>query len=127
MPKHTVLLSVNASTGQVAGQKDYTGELETVMDVPVPAPSTNLEADVNIDVSAVKSIELFCDRDITVKTNSSGSPIDTINLKANVPYIWTTDSYDTLKLTADVTKFFLTLASGVAATFKLRVITDPTP
>lgn len=127
MPKHTVNRAVTASSGQVAGQKDYTGEFEQIVDVPVPASSTELEVDVNVTVAAVKSILLTCDRDLTVKTNSSSSPANTLSLKAGVPYMWDSDSYDTLKLTVNVTKFFLTLASGAAATFKMRCITDPTP
>lgn len=81
---------------------------------------------VNIDVSQVKSIVLLSDKNVTLETNNAGTPVDTIVLKANVPYIWHTDSYDTLKLTADVTTIFVTNASGSSARIQGRWLYDPT-
>ena len=127
MPSHVDLISSTGSPGQVSGQKTYTADAEFVLDISVPAPSTDLEVDVAIDVSNVKSLCLLADRDMTIETNSAGSPVDTIALKASVPYLWNTDSYSTLLLTVDVTKFFLTLAAGAAATLKIRCLIDSTP
>jgi len=127
MPTHVDLLSCTSASGQVSGSKTYTAEGEEVFDIAVPAPSTNMQVDLAIDVSTVKSIILHSDRDMTLKFNNSTTPVPEIALKAGVPYIWNTDAYNTLLLTADVTVLFLTLAAGVAATLKIRCLVDPTP
>jgi hypothetical protein len=44
-----------------------------------------------LDVSAAKSILLLSTKDVTLKTNSSGSPAATVSLTANVPKIWSAD------------------------------------
>lgn len=71
-----------------------------------------------IDFSQLKSLFIKAAAVMTLETNSSGSPTDTIALKAGVPYIWTPGSYNICLITADVTKIFLTNASGAAALFE---------
>jgi hypothetical protein len=61
----------------------------------------------------------------TVKTNSSGSPDNTITLAAGVPVAWDTNSPYANPFTANVTKFYITNAS--AGTFSCKVLYDPTP
>jgi hypothetical protein len=80
-----------------------------------------------LDISQVKSLLISCDKAVTLKTNSSSTPTDTIAVKAGVPYIWNTDSYDACLVTADVTTAFLTNAGASDAAFSLRAIYDPTP
>lgn len=41
----------------------------------------------------LKSIFIQADVDCTLKFNSSGSPTDTVNLKAGVPFSWQSDGY----------------------------------
>jgi len=75
---------------------------------------TNLEIDIPITVALVKGMAIVADHDCVVLTNDSGEPVDTLNLKANVPLIWTENhpasmfflggsGHDT-----DITKFFVT-------------------
>lgn len=52
---------------------------------------------------------------------------DTLTLVANVPYQWTTDSYDTFLLDTDVTKFYVTNSSGVSANLQIKALQDATP
>lgn len=75
----------------------------------------------SIDVSEVQSILIKSDQDITIKTNSSGSPDDTLAIKAGMPYIWITGkSYDTLKLTVDVASIYVT--NTAAANLSIEVL-----
>ena len=125
--KHTYNPAVTTPAGQVVGTaQEVTADQELNYDIPVPGPSTDMLVATVIDVSQLKSILLLSDRDLTIETNSASVPDDTIALKAGVPYIWNTNSYDACLLTADVTALYVTLVGVVAATLKIRGLIDPT-
>jgi hypothetical protein len=112
---------VSKATEVAAGQ-------EINIDETVTGNSTDLQINVGIDVSALKSLFMLCDRDITIQTNDGSSPDDTISLKANKPLIWrASEAYFANPLTVDVTEIFVTLAAGDDATLKIRALVDPTP
>jgi len=117
---------LNAPGISISGGKTYSASLsESLADVAAGNGTTQMT--MTIDVSAVKAFAIFSDVDITLKTNSSGSPANTLALKAGIPYIWTTDSYDTFKLTTDVTSLFFVNAGSVDANIKVTVVADATP
>ncbi len=83
---------------------------------------------VAVDVSAVKAMIVVSTIDCILETNSASSPAHTLNLLANQPYVWHTNSYDTFKFTTtDITSLHFTVAGATAGTVTLEVITDPTP
>lgn len=92
---------------------------------------TAFQANLGIDISQLKAIMILSTKAITIKTNDSGSPADTIVLQANVPYLWyagpTIDATDGNPFDADVTDFYIANASGATATVKVWVATDGTP
>jgi hypothetical protein len=124
---HTILYSVVDDAGSqfAASQKKSAGQA-IVIDESVPSPSTDLAFAISFAVGKVESIVLLSDQNLTLKTNSSGSPANTINLLANVPYVWQRSTYLVNLFTVDVTQFFLTNASGSTARLQGRVLTDPT-
>jgi hypothetical protein len=124
---HTHSVSVNTDEGVLTYSKAVTADKKQAVDVPVADSESDYEILIAIDVSTVKSIYIVSDQDVTLETNDGGTPVDTISLKANVPYVWHTDSYDTLQLTTDVTAFYITNASGSTANIKTRVLEDSTP
>lgn len=85
------------------------------------------EVVVAIDVSEVVSVGIVSSVAVTLKTNDSGTPDDTIVLSAGVPYIWSTSSLDSLLLTEDVTSIFVVVPEGADAAFKLVCVQDATP
>ncbi len=108
--------------------KTYIGTLVTVVDGETVANSvTDQLLTLSLDVSAVKAFYIVSDQNITIETNNASTPTDTINLVANRPYEWDTDSYDSFLLTADVTAIYLTNASGSTATVYLEAVVDPSP
>lgn len=124
----TDVLKIEVSGGQSDSQQiSSSGSSRQSLSETIADGSTNQAVAFTLDVSAVKSFYLNSSKDITFKTNSSGSPADTLALKANVPYIWHTNAYDTFLLGTDVTVLYITNASGAAATLTIEVITDPTP
>jgi hypothetical protein len=126
--KHTVNMSVNSAVESLGGTpKEYTASGLKTLKETINNAVTDLQITFNLDVSAVKSFVALSDRDITLETNNAGAPVNTILLKAGVPYIWTIDSYDTFKLTSDVTALFITNASGAAAVLTISALEDVTP
>lgn len=119
----------NWSNGQrsISAQQTFAGDGQVSRDIAVPDELTDLEVNLAIDVSQIKAVFILSDQDVTLETNSAGAPDDTIALKANKPYIWCTDDYDSCLLTVDVTDIYLTNSSGSAATVKVEVVTDSTP
>lgn len=88
---------------------------------------TDSEINFDLDVSACKSFYLISSQAVTFETNSGSSPADTISLRANEPYVWHTNAYDTFLLGTDVTSVFITNASGSTATIYCVAGFDATP
>ena len=119
---------VGPSGRQITADKTYSGDAQASVSQSIPDSETDFEVTFTLDVSAIQSIYIKSDQDLTLETNDGTTPTDTIDLKAGVPYIWHTGSYFTNLLTADITaNIFLTNASGSAAKLEIEVVTDPTP
>jgi hypothetical protein len=64
-------------------------------------------------VANVKSFMLLATADMTIKTNSSSSPGNTINLKANLPLNWAaSNGYFANPFTVDVTSLFVSCTAS---------------
>jgi hypothetical protein len=79
---------------------------------------------LTLDVSQVKSAYIVADTAMTLETNSSGSPANTLTLVAGLPYVWYTNKYDSFKLTTDVTALYVTNAA--AGRLQMEFLVDPT-
>lgn len=98
-----------------------TSQLEALYDYTVASGQTNLEVPLAFDEDALKSIFITSDKAITIKTNDSGSPQETIALAANQVIFWDSSSSATKPVSDDVTKIFITNASGATATITIIV------
>lgn len=88
---------------------------------------TNHEIDIAVTLANVQAMALEANQDCSVKTNSTGSPQETISLKANTPLIWVLGDLAAAKFFAgDITKFYVT-TGGVATIFKFLAFMDQTP
>lgn len=127
---HTIVSNWAKSGDTLSTSNAYTetGEVNIVAE-SVPDSTTDQLIVISIDISEIASIYIVSTQDMTLETNNATTPIDTIALQANVPYVWNPDlnSYYTNKFTTDVTAIYLTNASGSTATFDLRCIYDSTP
>jgi hypothetical protein len=122
---YTVTQSVQSLAGQKSASKQYVAAASLEIDEQI-AIAADVPVVMNLDVSQVKAFLIVSDQDVTAEFNSSGAPTPSIALKKDVPYIWTTDSYDTFKLTVDVTALFITNASAAIANVSIRAAYDPT-
>ncbi len=103
-----------------------TNESEFVLDADVADSVTDGLHAMVLDVTQVKSIIITSDQAVTLEFNNSTTGVPTIVLVANMPYVWTTNSYDSLILGTDVTALYITNASGATAKVKIRALIDPT-
>lgn len=124
---HSLTPALTTQGGQVTGTTlTLTAGAERNIDEPIPIGATNLPVAFNLIVAKCVSFWVSADQALALKFNSSGTPAPLLTLLANQPYYWATGYYDTFKLTVDITALFVTNASGVAATLKIRALEDPT-
>lgn len=69
--------------------------------------------------TGLKMFAISSDRDVTVKTNSSGSPQETWNLKANQPFWWCENNPGSAPVAGAITALYVTNNSGADATLKV--------
>ena len=129
MPTHTIKQGVTVGSESLERSASYSGTGPIGIDGETVANGqTDFQINIAIDVSALKSFYLVSDQAVTIETNSGSEPDDTLVLKAGIPYIWNTDSYDAFLLgSEDVTAFFVTNASGGTATIHCYGVQDATP
>ena len=97
----------------------------------IPDGSTDMIVLWNVDISALVSLIIGSDQDLTIETNNPGgasaAPDDTLALKADQAVDWCEDDVMTCPITADVTILYVTNASGSTATLEIRAGMDATP
>ena len=126
---HSIQLNRGIVVGGISLTKGETctGSLQLRLDETIATGQTAFEINIAIDISAVKGIFIMSTKNITVKTNSSGSPTDTITLLANQPYLWSPEDDADIIFTGDVTKLYVANASGASATLTLEGVADSSP
>jgi hypothetical protein len=124
MAKFTYLVQMLAPAGVVQQVIEQTNDATVEMDVTI-ASATDALINVAFPYATIKAIALSCDVAVTLETNSSSSPSQTIALVANVPNMWIYGGPGSNPITVDVTKIYATAAA--AGTLKIRVLYDPTP
>ena len=126
----TILVKATTPGRNYEKELSFSAEAAPVeIDVDVPDSTTDDEVNCAIDYSQVKFLLILVDGALTIETNDGSSPDDTINLGGDNEelYLWTEEDIDTLKITADVTKLYLTNSSGATVNFRLVCLQDPTP
>jgi hypothetical protein len=110
----TVINLTETLTGQTAAIN---------IDAVIPTEQTQ-EFDAAISVAKVQSLMICSDQPGMVQTNDPNTPQDTINLRANVPVIWTINSFWPCVFRVDVSKLFLTNTGPAAANTKIRLLSN---
>jgi hypothetical protein len=104
----------------------YTGDTEVGFDGVIAANTTNQSIDVNAKKTLIQSLLLTSNVAVSILTNSSSSPTQTITLAAGQQINWGTDHTEANPITADiVTGMFITNATTGPATVKIRFLMNP--
>lgn len=128
MPTHTIreTYSNGDSTVEKIQTKTATAA-QSIEDESIGDGETDFAVAFTLDVSACKAFFMVSTQDVTIETNDGATPIDTISLVANVPYLWIDGSYHAFLLTTDVTGLFVTNDSGATAKLTVYALADPSP
>lgn len=110
----TINSSVSGTDGaRLSGSDVEAGNTQITIDQTIPASSTNLLVSCAWTVANTESIFIVASQNCTIKTNSSGSPANTINLVAGIPLIWGASAgYYTNLFTTNVTSWYLTTSAA---------------
>lgn len=129
---HTFNRTWSNGSASVPARIAVEGEGETNLDATIPANASAQELDFVMDVSELKGLFLFCSQACTIKTNNSGSPVNTFTLAAGIPFVWVFGDpaiHDTANaaVTTDITKLYVVNPDAAnAITLKIRSLYDPT-
>jgi hypothetical protein len=122
-----LLQKLSGLTPEVEASLSFTGASLLKVSESIADEATDEEIIFSVDVSALQVAYIVSDQDVTLDTNSSGAPDETIELLANNPYVWYLGSYYANLLATDITSVFITNASGSTAEIDFVFLTDPTP
>src|SRR5689334_9529881 len=131
MLTHTINRTWSGAGSSIAASVQLQGGAELNIDEAIPDGTTNGLVAFAMDVSQLKALFIKSDVAMTIKTNSSGSPVNTITLAANTPFVWAQgdpalrDTGNTA-ITTDITALYVTNASGNNGTLQIRALYDPT-
>lgn len=124
----TVSMSIGGVGQELTGSYQRTGTSAIIIDESIAGATTDGLVELAFTLAQVKLFMVVASRAMTLETNNSGAPQETITLEADVPMIWdaTTDGM-TAPFAGNVTALYVTLAAGATATLKIRVLLDATP
>jgi len=113
--------------GVLGYQKVVADESEVSVSKSIPDETTDMEIIFAVPYAQIKAILLASDQAITVEVNSSSAPDQIFTLLANQPLLWLYGDPIANPITQDITKLYITNASGAAAALEVRAILDATP
>jgi hypothetical protein len=124
---HTITRAYRDSSGNsITSTENITDDSENDLDIQIAVSTTNELINWNAIRADLKSLSISCDQALTIKTNSSGSPTDTITLSAGQNIIWSyqTDGLSHCPFSADITTgiYVTNPSSTLVANFKIRAI-----
>jgi hypothetical protein len=103
----------------------YSGSSIPQLTISIPPTTTNQHTPFSMPISPapVMWVMLATGANLTVKTNSSGSPANTFTIVAGTPFLWDGNAaYYSNPVTTAITDLYVTNASGVAATLQIDVV-----
>ncbi len=128
MPTHKIALQISGITPTINKNIDVTNDQERNVGEKVLAPgAVNIEEDLVLTNAQVKSLVIqAAGGDITIKTNSTGAPDNTVVMASGDVKFWSSEAGIGVNpfAAADVTKLYLSSTAG--ATFTLRAIVTST-
>lgn len=111
--------------GAVSGNWQDVGNNDLQINQSIAANATNTSLGIVFDGTNLQAVLLVATQNVTLTINepSGSSPFATINLKANIPYLWSASAgYFSNPLNTNVTAIYATTTSS--CTLKGRILTN---
>ncbi|MDP9292787.1 MAG: hypothetical protein M3O82_10560 [Verrucomicrobiota bacterium] len=120
---HVITTGYKNDAGTVSSVlKTYTGDAEENVEDVVAVGITNKLYTVAITKTQIVSMCIYSSGAVTIKTNSSSAPTETITLAAGDAKTWATDHAESCPFSANITALYVTNTGSVPATLKMRVL-----
>jgi hypothetical protein len=121
---HNITTQYSDNAGLVTMQANpYNGQTQAAFDGTIAANTTNQLVSISWPVTGMQSVLLSSNVNLTVLTNSTTTPGQTINLLANIPIVWGPQQGGANPITVAVTALYVTNGTANPATFKVRALT----
>lgn len=119
---HEIKATSKLDDGTVlSGTESISADGSTTLDVTVAGSTTNEAHAFSLDKTKLQSWYLVSSQNVTIKTNSTGSPGNTWNLIANVPFVWSASAaYFSNPVSANITTLYITNSGTTSARVRLR-------
>lgn len=124
---HTLTLAWTRNGETLSKSVNVAVEGEQNLDVTVPGSTNDVQVAVEIDVSALKSVFIQSSETVTLETNSSSAPNETITITKDKPLVWYEGCGWANPFATDVTAIYLTRGSAGDAAVSIRFGYDATP
>lgn len=126
--RHTTTVSWSGTGNSTfGGTLADTGDAEDNREAVI-ATSTEQQVDIAMVRARLKHLFILSDQDVTIRTNSTGSPGDTLNVLNGFPVSYSSSAGQTNPFnSADVTTIYIQNAGATNATVRIRVLKDSTP
>lgn len=118
MPTHRKTFRASTNGFSIDKAKQVTAGVQVMFEKSIPNGATDQLISVAVEESTLVSFHLHADQALTVKTNDSVTPQETISLDGIDAESWVTGE-GTKPISGDVTALYVTNASGSDATLKL--------
>jgi hypothetical protein len=122
---HAVTITwTSNNAGLLQSSVTLTGQEENNLGFSLPGSTTNELHSLAFLVAKLVLFLVYSDQDITIKTNSSGSPQETLTIKAGKPFLWYKNSGVTIPFAGNVTAAYFTNAGSTAAAVNVKVLEE---
>ena len=119
-------VSVTGAGATLTGSKTIEVSSAEQVDFSIATGTTDKAIACAITLANLKAVVMLSDYDLTIKTNSSSTPQETLALDAGVPLVWIDDNPG-CPFAGNVTQMFATNASGSTARLRIVVAEDVAP
>ncbi len=100
----------------------YTGNFDVGIAAVIPAGTVNKLFTLTFPFATIQAMVFESSQNLTVLTNSSGSPVNTYNLKGTSAFYWAIDIPHPNPFTVNITSFYVSNSGSVDSTFNFRAL-----
>lgn len=111
-----VTKSVAEGSTSVSSTVDHVCDVVTKLSEVIPDATVDEQFGISLTVADARAVILHSNQQVTIKTNDSIAPQETLNLLANAPIVW--ELGDAALFAGNVTSLFISNSSGFPATVK---------
>jgi hypothetical protein len=121
--QHTLTSNWSNGSTTLASSVILTGQEELNIGIVIATGVTNQQiTPFSFTLAKLQDIYILSDQDLTLKTNSTGSPQETLTIKANQPFAWYVGSGIPAPFAGNVTALYVT-TGAIPASANLNIRT----